>query len=575
VKPARRRRWTRTGKYWFDAAAAAAAIRFVETFLHFTEGEWAGRPFVMTRWERRIVRKIFGWKRPDGTRRYRRLWLELPRKNGKTEFAAVLALLLLVADGEHGAQIYSLASEEGQARIVFEKATRMVAMAERLRNGTVETFKTSLYCSSLMSSFKPLSAAPSSKHGFNPSGFIGDEVHTWSSGELAEVVHEGEGARSQPLDVLITTAGELETYAHEQHEYALAVLRGDLQDDELLAVIFAANDDDDWTQESTWRKANPSYGVSIKPEFLAAECRRARQLPRLENRFRRYYLNQWVEQATRWIPMEYWDCCTSSPEARAASLFLSDAERDPSLRARVEGSLAPDPELWRVLPARLAGRVCAGGLDLATTRDLAALCFWFPALRPGERETAIWKFYLPRDTLKTLKKADADRYDSWARTGALTLTPGNVADYGFIKGDLLNWSRAYRLSVLGIDRWNATQLATELLNTEGLPVELFGQGFASMSGPSKEFERLVMGLELEHGNHPVVRWMAKNVAVDQDAADNIKPTKERSSGKIDGIVAAIMAKGVLMAKPSEQSGYNAEAEGRMHAPGSGYNAEAA
>ena len=548
----RPRRWTRNGKYWFDVRGAAAAIAFFSTYLRLTEGEWAGQPFVLARWQRRIVRKLFGWKRRDGTRRFRRLWLEVPRKNGKTEFAAGLALLLLVADGEFGAQIYSLATEEGQARIVFDKTTRMVSMSEPLMK-ELETFKTSIWCAALNASFKPLSAAPLSKHGFNPSGFIGDEVHAWISGELAEVVHEGEGARSQPLDVLITTAGELNTYAHEQHEYALQVLKGEVEDDELLAVIYGAGPDDDWTDPKVHAKANPNYGVSVKPDFLLAEVRKARQQPRLENRVRRYFLNQWVEQTTRWIPMEYWNVCTAAPSDRAKHTFLSDSDRDEWVLDKVRAAGVHDPDLWKHLPAMLNGRPCAGGLDLATVRDLASLCFWFPPLREGERDTLIWKHYLPRETLKlkTLKTVDRQRYEAFAKAGALTLTPGNVTDYAFIKADILAASNQYRLSALGIDRWNATQLATDLLNVDGLPVELFGQGFASMSAPSKEFERLFMGLGIEHGNNPVALWMAKNVAIDTDPADNIKPTKERSSGKIDGIVSAIICKGMLMTKPDE------------------------
>lgn len=548
------RRYLSSGKYWFDKAAADAAVGFFATYLSLTMDWWAGhagQPFVLARWQRRIVRKLFGWKRRDGTRRYRRLWLEVPRKNGKTEFAAGLALLLLIADGEFGAQLYSLASEEGQARIVFDRASRMVAMNDDLKR-EIETFKTSLYCSALTASFKPLTAAPISKHGFAPSGFVGDEVHGWESGELAEVVHEGEGSRAQPLDILITTAGEKGTYAHEQHEYALSVQRGEIEDEEIFVAIFGAGDDEDWTDEKTWARANPSYGISVNPTFLAGECRKARQLPRLENRFRRYYLDQWVEQATRWIPMEYWDLCTTAPAGDAKKLFLSDTDRAPELLASALAKGPHDPDLWKHLPEMLAGRICAGGLDLATTRDIAAFALWFPPKRDGGIETVIWRFYIPRETLKTLKETERRQYEAWAKAGALQLTPGNVTDYAFIKKDVLESTKLYRLTALGIDRWNATQLATDLLNTEGVPVELFGQGFASMSGPSKEFERLVMGLLIEHGNHPVARWMAKNVALDEDAHDNIKPTKERSSGKIDGIVAAIMGKGMIMAKPDGQ-----------------------
>lgn len=557
MKSTKRRRWTRNGKYWFDIAAADAAVAFFENYLTLTIdwfGGRAGSPFVLARWQRRIVRKLFGWKRTDGTRRFRRLWLEVPRKNGKTEFAAGLALLLLVADGEVGAQIYTLASEEGQAKIVFERAASMIAMSEELRR-EIETFKTSLYCAALRSSVKPLTAAPKSKHGFAPSGAIGDEVHTWDSGELYEVVHEGEGSRAQPLDILITTAGEIGTYAHEQHEHALAVQRGEVEDDELLVAIYGADYDDDWTDEKVWKKANPNYGISVNPAFIAAECRKARQSPRMENRFRRYTLDQWVEQAVRWIPMEYWNVCTAAPADKARAMFLSDPERDETLAAKVRACGVHDPDLWNHLPEMMAGRHCAGGLDLATTRDIASLCLWFPPETPGGRETLIWKRWIPRERLKTLEKVEKLRYEQLIAAGAIKVTNGNVTDYAVIKADIMAVSRLFRLSALGIDRWNATQLATDLLNTEGLPVELFGQGFASMSGPSKEYERLFMGLDIEHGNDPCAQWMARNVAVDEDPAENIKPTKEKSSGKVDDHVAAIMAKGMLMAHPFVASVY--------------------
>lgn len=550
-----RRRWIKAGRYYFDPIAASFAIAWIETYCRHTEGEWFGRPFVLARWQRRIVRKLFGWKRADGTRRFRRLWLEVGRKNGKTEFAAALALLLFVGTGEARGQVYSLATDKDQARIVFEKATIMVSLSEDLRR-EIEALKPSLWCSALLASFKPLSSQPDSKHGFSPSGIIGDEVHAWASGELYEVVHEGEGARAEPLDILITTAGKRgENFAWEQHEHALAVLKGEVEDDDLLVVIYAAADDADWTDPAALAAANPNLGISPKREFLESEMRAARQNPRKENRFRQYYLNQWVEQSTRWIPMEYWNLCTASPDPRDVKRFLADPERDESVLeiARARGEF--DPLLWKKLRERMKGRPCAGGIDLATTSDIASEALCFPPDKPGGPDTYLWRFWLPRETLKKVKENVRKLYEAWEKAGALVLTPGNVTDYAFIKKDVIEDAKTYRLSAFAVDRWNATQLATELLNTEGLPVELFGQGFASMSGPSKEFERGFMGLSIEHGNHPVANWMAKNVAIDTDPHDNIKPTKKNSGGKIDGIVAGIMAKGILMAKPATTSVY--------------------
>lgn len=554
-------RWTNNGKYWFDKFAADQACAFFPRYLRFTDGEWAGQPFTLQRWQRRIVRKLFGWKRADGTRRYRRLWLELPRGNGKTEFAAGLALLLLIADGEPSPQIFAVASEEGQARIVFARAAKMVSMSPELLE-IVEVFKTSLWCTPLQGFFRPFSASADSKQGYRASGLIGDEVHVWKSGETAEVVHEGEGTRRQPLDIFITTAGVIGSYAHEQHEYAIAVVAGEIEDDEIFVVIFAAGDDADWTDPEAARRANPNYDISVKPEFLASERRKARNQPRLQNRYRRFSLNQWVEQVSRWIPMESWDLCTSAPSARAIAVYLADEDLDDELRAKALAKQATvhDPDLWKTLRVSLRGRSCSAGLDLATVRDLAAWVMDFPPLTPGGPVTLLSRFWYPAASLKLLSAEDKKRYERFVEQGALTLTPGNVTDYAYIKRDILQDAEEYRIGLIGIDRDNATQLAVELRGDEGLNAEFFGQGFRSMSAPSKDFERLFLSLALEHGNHPVLHWMAKNVAVDTDAHDNIKPIKpstgkaskaKKQAAKVDGIVAAIMARGIAMAGKAE------------------------
>jgi phage terminase large subunit-like protein len=558
MKSPSRVRYTRSRRFYFDADAARAAIGWIERYCKHTEGEWYGKPFILAPWQRRVVRKLFGWRRKDGTRRFRRCWIEVARKNGKTEFAAALALLAIVGCREPAGQGYSLATDKDQASIVFRKAGVMVALSDELRR-QVESFKTALYCAANMSSFKPLSKKPDSKQGFSPSFVVGDEVHVWSDGgDLYDSVHEGEGARAHPIDVLITTAGNRgDNYAWEAHEHAVAVQRGEVEDDDLLVCIFAAGEEDDWTDEAVWRKANPNLGVSPKLSFLQSEFKVARQNPRKENRFRRYYLNQWVEQATRWIPMDYWSVCTAAPNPRDVRRFLADEDHDAKLKDVVRAAGEYDPLLWKALRERMKGRSCGAGLDLATTTDLCAWALWFPAEGDETRDTILWRFYLPRETLAKLSHDSPvrKRYESFERAGALKVTPGNVTDYDFIRADIIEDAGFFHVGTMAVDRWNATQLATDLLNKDGLPVELFGQGFGSMSGPSKEFERLFMGLELEHGNHPIANWMARNIATDEDAHENIKPTKAKSGGKIDGLVAAIMAKGMLMTKPVTQSVY--------------------
>ncbi len=506
---------------WWDEAAAQAAADFFPRFLRHTEGEWAGRPFELAPWQRdRVIRPLFGWKRADGTRLIRLVWLEVPRKNGKTELAAGLALLMLLGDGEPGGQVYSMAVDKDQASIVFRKSTVMIGFSEALRKH-VETYRTSIFCPALVGAFKPLSAGPKGKHGFSPSGAIGDEVHEWnaSGGELADVVHKGTAARRQPIEVYITTAGVRgEGYAWQMHELAEQVLAGDIVDPTFLPVIFAPPEGADWTLEETWRAANPNYGVSVKPEFLAAECDKARRSPRAENDFKRFHLDMWTEQADRWLPMG-----------------------DPGWRGCTE--YADEPEAWKRLPALMEGRKCYGGLDLSITRDITSLCWAFPPDLTFPRWVFLWRFWLPADTVADEPLTRRMRYRAFQEAGAMDLTQGNVVDYAAIRKAINADAERFNIAWLGADPYNASQLGVELSEQDGIPLEFFRQGFLSMSPAAKQFERFVLGNQLEHGNNPVAKWMAGNAVVERDAVDNIKPTKAKATEKIDGIVAAVIATG--------------------------------
>jgi phage terminase large subunit-like protein len=463
---------------------------------------------------------------PDGSRLIRIVWIEIGRKNGKTEWAAGASLLALLGDGEHGGQVYSMAVDKNQAKIVFNKAGVMVNYSKPLSK-LITVLKTSLHCPELNASFMPLSAGSGGKHGLSPSAAIGDEVHEWTDGgELADVVHKGTAARRQPLEIYITTAGVKGIgYAWEMHELALQIERGEIKDPRMLVVRFAPPDDADWRVEETWRAANPNYGVSVKPEYMQAEFEKAKRSPLNENNFKRYHLNLWTEQVTRWLPMENsegsygWNGCSEDPG---------------------------DKFLWKSLRDRMRRQSVYGGLDLALTRDLSSLCWTVPAVREGERHTFIWRFWLPAERLNAEPLARRRRYEYFAEIGALVLTPGNVTDFAAIRKAIVEDSEWFNVQWLGIDRYNAAQLASELKEQDGVPVEYFGQGFLSMSPPTKSFERLVLNGELEHGNNPVAQWMARNAAVEEDAAGNLKPTKGKAPDKIDGIVAAIMALGRSM-----------------------------
>jgi len=519
------------GDYWFDARAADAAVRFFSDHLCLTEGEWSGRPFALEGWQANdIIRPLFGWKRPDGLRRYRRCYVWIPRKNGKTELAAGVALLMLLGDAEQGGQVFSIASEKDQARLVFDKATAMVAKSQTL-SGELVCLKPSIYCPGLNASFKPLSGKPGGKHGLSTSGLIGDEIHEWRDGELYGFIHDSEGARRQPLEFLISTAGKKGGYGEQIWDECQKILDGTIEDPETLVVVYAAGVEDDWTKPETWAKANPNLGVSKKLEALATDARRAQQLPRLENDFKRYHLNLWTEQAVRWLPIDGiddegnkfgWDHC-------AGAVPWTEIEKD------------------------LTGKTCFGGLDLSSTIDLSALVWWFP-IQPGlEIPRVICRFFKPQMLLKAHAKRDKLPYEKWAEIGALHATPGNVIDYAFIRKQIYRDAEIFRIAHVGnykreahegglaIDRWNATDTAIEL-EQHGLPVVLMGQGYASLGAPSKELERLVMSNGFHHGGHPVLRRHAQVVAIEgPDAADNIKPAKNKSTERIDGIAALVNA----------------------------------
>ena len=532
----------RDGDYWYDPAAAQAAVDFFEKHLCFTEGEWAGRPFKLESWqEHDILRPLFGWKRADGTRRYRRCFIWIPRKNGKTEFAAGLALLILLGDGEPGGQVYSIAHEKDQASIVFNKAAVMVSFSDTLKE-LLDCLKPSIYCGQLNASFKPLSGKPKGKHGLNMSGLVGDEIHEWSDGDLYTFVHDASGARRQPLEILISTAGTKGTYGELVYEECLAILSGQIEQPETLVLIYGADPDDDWTDPAVHRKANPNYGLSVKVDQFESDFRRAQQLPMYENAFKRYRLNMWTEQAVRWLPIDAvdddgqhygWDYCIG-------------------------------PTHWRELEAKVTGMRCFGGLDLSAVNDLSALAWWFPKQRGLDVPVLLPRFFKPQALLKAHGKRDHLPYDRWANEGVLIPTPGNVVDYEHIRAKILEDGTKFDIAHAGeakveegqgsiaIDRWNAIE-TTVKLRQEGLAAVLFGQGFASMSAPSKELLRMVLSNGFHHGGHPLMRQHAKVCAVEgPDPAGNIKPSKEGSSQRIDGIPAAVMAIGIAGGDKGEE-----------------------
>ncbi|MBK8799617.1 MAG: terminase large subunit [Anaerolineales bacterium] len=480
------------------------AERFFERMLVHIEGPLVDQPFRLEGWQRTLVRELFGWKQPNGARRYRKLYLEVPRGNGKSTFAAGLALLLLAVDGEKSAKVYSAAAEKNQAAIVFETAKKMVAASKELGK-RIKPFKNrTMTYDETGSEYIVLSADAYSKHGLNPHGIVFDELHAQPNRELYDVLNTAMGKRRQPLMIMITTAGyDRNSVCWEQHEYARKVSEGIVDDPTFLPAIWAADKDDDWTSPETWRKANPNYGVSVREDFLQQECAVAMASPAYQNTFRRLYLNQWTQQESRWLDMARWDACNQA---------------------------LPD----------LAGRACYGGLDLASTTDIAAFVLAFPPVEDGEPLWLLPSFWIPEDNMRERSLRDRVPYDGWVRDGLVMATPGNVIDYGAIEAHINALREIYDIREVAYDRWGATQISQNLTG-EGLTMVQMGQGYASMTAPTKELGRLVLSGKLAHGGNPVLRWMADNVTVEQDAAGNIKPSKSKSREKIDGIVAGTMA----------------------------------
>jgi len=493
--------------FYFDKRAAQVAVAFFEKLLKHSKGEWAGQPFELAEWQREgVIKPLFGWKRADGTRKFRTAYIEVPRKNGKSTLAAGIALFLLFADGEPGAEVYSAAADRDQAGIVFDEAKSMVEGSPELAKRS-QVFKRSIVILSSRSSYKVLSADAYTKHGLNAHGVIFDELHAQPDRELWDVLTTSTGARRQPLVVAITTAGyDRQSICYEQHEYARRVLEKVVDDPSFFGYIAAADDQEDWTDEAIWRKANPSLGVTVKLDYLRNEANKAQQSPAYQNTFRRLHLDQWTQQETRWLDLAAWDACAREVDQKL-----------------------------------LEGAPCYGGLDLASSSDIASFVLVFPA-EPGEEERyqLMPFFWMPQANLVDRSRRDRAPYDAWVRQGLITATEGTVIDYGYIVRDIEALSEKYNIKEIAFDRWGAFQVSQQLEGA-GLTMVGFGQGFASMSAPTKELLRLVLDKRIAHGGNPVLRWMADNVVVSQDAAGNVKINKLKSREKVDGIVSGVMA----------------------------------
>lgn len=491
----------------YSKEAADYVIAFIQQLKH-TKGTFYNKPFILLPWQSDLIRNVFGVLKPNGYRQFNTVYLELGKKSGKTELAAAIALYLLCADGEQAAEIFSCAANRAQASLVFSVAADMVSLCPALnkRIKLLRSQKRMIY-KPTNSFYQVLSAAePTSFQGFNVHGVCYDELMAAPNPELFRVMTQSSGdARTQPLYFLTTTAGDdLHSICYEQHCKAVDILEGRKQDPRFYPVIYAAADDDDWTDPKVWAKANPSMGVTFPIEKVRAACESAIQNPAEENSFRMLRLSQWVKQSVRWMPMHKWDACA----------FPVDLDK-------------------------LRGRKCYVGCDLSAVSDYTTLVLVFPPENGEERYFILPYFWIPEETLTQRIKRDGTPCDQWKKDGYLFTTDGNVVDYDAIRFFLNQLREKYNIREIACDTWNATQLIINLQD-DGFTVVPIIQGMKSLSPPTKELMRLVLEQKIAHGGHPVLRWMMDNVVVRSDPAGNIKPDKERAKERIDGAVALIM-----------------------------------
>jgi len=500
--------------YLIDEKKADRALRFIKELKH-TKGKWAGKKFLVLPWQEKIINDLYGTVNSDGTRQYRTAYIEIPKKNGKSELAAAIALKHLCADGEYGGEVYCCAADRDQAAIVFDIAKEMVETNSALRaKCNIIDSKKRITFPSTNSFLRVLSKEVKTKHGLNPSAIIFDELHAQPNDELWNVMSFGSmDARQQPLLFIITTAGTDEfSICKRQHDYAQRIIDGEIKDPYYYPVIFGASKKDDWKDPKVWAKANPSLGHTITVERLESACKRAQELKSEENLFRQLRLNQWVNQKSRWISMDTWN---KSKEEFTEEDF--------------------------------AGERCYCGLDLSQVSDMTSYCLIF--LRDGKYYN-ISRFFMPKDNLRRKELKDKVPYQQWVEDGHITATPGNTIDYEYIEAQFELDAQKFQIQRIGYDRWNSDYLVQNL-QKKGMTTVPIGMGYFSMNAPTKRMENLVLQSKFMHNNNPVLSNHMDNTCVERDAAGNIKPSKAKSTQKIDGIVACIIGLAVFDEKTEE------------------------
>lgn len=507
---------TLAGECRFDYPAARHAVQFFHERLTYPRGQLKGRALELQPWQQAIVGNLFGWKRPDGTRRYRRCFVYVAKKNGKTALLAGILLYVLLCDGEGGAGVFSCAYNKDQASLIYRDAAAMCLADEELAEQvTIYGFRGGSQQRSIvlnddpMSSYRPLASDAGSSDGLDVHLAAVDEVHRHKSPDLIGILEDGTAARLQPIVIYITTADwNRESACNRLLKEArdVAANPGDPKlpghNPWFLPVIYEAHRDDPWREEATWRKASPNLGVSIPLDYMREKVKRVEERPEMLNNFLRLHLNIVTDAAEAAFPMDKWDACGLVPVDRAA----------------------------------LKGP-CYGGLDLSKTVDQTAFALWWPKEKTG----LVW-YWIPEDTARKAQDRDRVPYDAWTRAGLIEQTPGDVVDYTFVRDRVLAICRDCPPVDIAFDPWNAQQMQQELA-AEGLTMWEFRQGPKTFNEPCQELVRMVVGGELRHGGNAVLRHNATCLQWRFDANKSMAPDKDKSTGRIDGIVALIMAIG--------------------------------
>ena len=493
----------------FDPEAAMHAIRWIRNTCTITEdgiSAKAGDRFRLENWQQCLLWILFGWKRTDGTRRFRNVYIELGRGNGKSFLSSAVALYVLCGEGTIGAAVYSIATTMEQAKIVFDTAALMVEHSPSNDVKNVVRNKNLLFIPSTATVFRPLASSEHTLDGLRPACIVIDELHSHQSRGPWSKCKTAQGKKPGSMMFAITTAGyDRHSVCFEQRDYCEKILKGVFEDDSYLPWICCLDEGDKPFDETKWIKANPNLGVSIELSTLREQAKQAQEIPTEYNEFLRMRCSIWTESSVSWMPLDKWDACNGP-----------------------------------VTHKLLHKRPCFGALDLATTTDIAAFVLLFPPYGDDTKWRVLPHFYLPEENIKDRVTRDRVPYDVWQRQGYFNLTPGNIIDYDYIRAHVNKLSEEYDIKEIAYDPWNATQIATQL-EGDGFVLAQTRQGFVTFSGPMKRLLELVLRGEIEHGGNPVLRWMASNTVADMDPAGNIKPSKNKSTEKIDGIVALIMA----------------------------------